>query len=59
MDAIVNKLSSARDKLMPGTHLIYIVQYFNVVLVDHSLKIKKEQKNPKKHKIQNRFIKIN
>ena len=52
MYEIVNKSLSAEDKFMPKIHLL-------IVLVDHSLKTKKEFKNSKQQEMQNIFTKMN
>ena len=57
MNAVVNKLLLAGDKFMPEMHIRQ--PDLHIVLVVHSLKIKKEYKNLKKQEIQDIFIKTN
>ena len=66
MNEIVNTFLLAGEKFMCETHLIQL--YLHIVLVDHLLKIKKEQKKKKikrlikkinKQEIQDIFIKTN
>ena len=57
MNEIVNKFLLAGDKFMPEMHLKQ--PGFTLVLVDHSLKIKKKFKNLKKQEIQIIFTKMN
>ena len=57
MNEIVNKFLLAGDKFMPEMYLRQ--SGFNIVLVDHLQKIKKEYKNSKKQEIEDIFIKTN
>ena len=57
MNAIVNMFVLAAGKCMPKMYLNSLD--LQIVLVAHSLKIKKEQKGLKKQEIQDIFIKTN
>ena len=57
MNEIVNKFLLAGDKFMPEMYLRQ--SGFNIVLVDHLQKTKKEYKNSKKQEIEDIFIKTN
>ena len=57
MNEIVNKFLLAGDKFMPEMYLRQAG--FNIVLVDHLQKTKKEYKNSKKQEIEDIFIKTN